>query len=103
MYRSLNEELREKFGGKVYKLALDGGFTCPNRDGTLGNRGCVFCLGGSGDFAEKPCKSVTEQIERAKKLVEQKNPSGKYIAYFQSFTNTYAPLERLEKLLRGEI
>ena len=103
MYRSLNDELREKFGGKVYKLALDGGFTCPNRDGTLGNRGCVFCLGGSGDFAEKPCKSVTEQIERAKKLVEQKNPSGKYIAYFQSFTNTYAPLERLEKLFTEAI
>lgn len=98
MYRSLNEELREKFGGKVYKLALEGGFTCPNRDGTLGERGCIFCLGGSGDFAEKPCKSLTEQIEKAKKLVEQKNPSGKYIAYFQSFTNTYAPLERLEKL-----
>lgn len=103
MYRSLSDELQEKFGGKVYKLALEGGFTCPNRDGTLGNRGCIFCLGGSGDFAEKACGSVFEQIERAKKLVEHKNPSGKYIAYFQSFTNTYAPLERLEKLFTEAI
>ena len=82
-YRSLNEELREKFGEKLYKLALDGGFTCPNRDGTIGSRGCTFCLGG---------------IERAKRRVEKKNPSGKYIAYFQSYTNTYAPAERLEAL-----
>ena len=97
-YRSLNEELREKFGEKLYKLALDGGFTCPNRDGTLGNRGCTFCLGGSGSFAEGQCASVAEQIERAKRRVERKNPSGKYIAYFQSYTNTYAPVERLERL-----
>lgn len=103
MYRSLNDEMREKFGGKVYKLALEGGFTCPNRDGTLGNRGCVFCLGGSGDFAEKPCDSVTEQIEKAKALVAHKNPSGKYIAYFQSYTNTYGPLERLRALFTEAI
>ena len=61
-YRSLNEELREKFGEKLYKLALDGGFTCPNRDGTIGSRGCTFCLGGSGSFAEGQCASVSEQI-----------------------------------------
>ncbi len=97
-YRSLNEELREKFGGKVYKAALDCGFTCPNRDGTIGKGGCIFCLGGSGDFAEKESGSVFEQIERAKQRVEKKNPGGKYIAYFQSYTNTYAPVERLEKL-----
>ena len=97
-YRSLNEELREKFGEKLYKLALDGGFTCPNRDGTIGSRGCTFCLGGSGSFAEGKCASVSEQIERAKRRVEKKNPSGKYIAYFQSYTNTYAPAERLEAL-----
>lgn len=103
MYRSLNDELREKFGGKAYKLALEGGFTCPNRDGTLGNRGCVFCLGGSGDFAEKPCDSVTEQIERAKAKVAHKNPSGKYIAYFQSYTNTYAPVLRLRELFTEAI
>lgn len=97
-YRSLNEELREKFGEKLYKLALDGGFTCPNRDGTIGSHGCTFCLGGSGSFAEGKCASVSEQIERAKRRVEKKNPSGKYIAYFQSYTNTYAPVKRLEAL-----
>ena len=98
MYRSLNDEMREKFGGKVYKLALEGGFTCPNRDGTLGSRGCIFCLGGSGDFAEKPCDSVAEQIEKAKARVAHKNPCGKYIAYFQSYTNTYGPVSRLREL-----
>ena len=72
---------------------MDGGFTCPNRDGTLGSRGCSFCLGGSGSFAEEKCSSVTEQIERAKRRVEKKNPSGRYIAYFQSYTGTYAPAE----------
>ena len=86
------------FGEKIYKLALDGGFTCPNRDGTLGSRGCSFCLGGSGSFAEEKCSSVTEQIERAKRSVEKKNPSGRYIAYFQSYTGTYAPAERLNAL-----
>lgn len=97
-YRSLNEELKERFGKKLYKLALDGGFTCPNRDGTVGTRGCSFCLGGSGSFAEKDGATVTEQIENAKRRVEKKNPSGKYIAYFQSYTNTYAPTEKLERL-----
>lgn len=77
---------------------MDGGFTCPNRDGTLGSRGCSFCLGGSGSFAEEKCSSVTEQIERAKRRVEKKNPSGRYIAYFQSYTGTYAPVERLNAL-----
>ncbi|MGN0627363.1 MAG: TIGR01212 family radical SAM protein [Oscillospiraceae bacterium] len=103
MYRSLNAELLEKFGEKLYKLVLDGGFTCPNRDGTLGNRGCIFCLGGSGAFAEKPRESVTEQIERAKARVEKKNPGGKYIAYFQSYTNTYGPPEKLERLFSEAI
>lgn len=77
---------------------MDGGFTCPNRDGTLGSRGCSFCLGGSGSFAEGKCSSVTEQIELAKRRVEKKNPSGRYIAYFQSYTGTYAPAERLNAL-----
>ena len=77
---------------------MDGGFTCLNRDGTLGSRGCSFCLGGSGSFAEEKCSSVTEQIERAKRRVEKKNPSGRYIAYFQSYTGTYAPAERLNAL-----
>lgn len=77
---------------------MDGGFTCPNRDGTLDSRGCSFCLGGSGSFAEEKCSSVTEQIERAKRRVEKKNHSGRYIAYFQSYTGTYAPAERLNAL-----
>ena len=98
MYRHLNDHYKEKFGCKVYKLALDGGFTCPNRDGTLGFGGCIFCAGqGSGEFAEKG-QSIPEQLARAKNRVSSKVKSGKYIAYFQSFTNTYAPVEQLRKL-----
>lgn len=99
MYRTLNDHYREKFGCKVYKLALDGGFTCPNRDGTCGTGGCIFCSGeGSGEFAEKTCDSVAQQMERAKARVSRKNRGGKYIAYFQAFTSTYAPVERLRRL-----
>lgn len=98
-YKTLNSYLREHFGGKLYKLALDGGFTCPNRDGTLGTRSCIFCSAlGSGDFAEPVGDDVYAAIERAKRRVAHKNPGGKYIAYFQSFTSTYAPLPRLEAL-----
>lgn len=95
-YRSLNESLKETFGCKVYKLSLDGGMTCPNRDGTVGTRGCIFCSG-AGEFAAAG-ETVAQQIALAKKRVEQKNPSGRYIAYFQSFTNTYAPVPRLREL-----
>lgn len=95
-YTTLSSYLKERFGCKVYKIALDGGFTCPNRDGTLGTRGCIFCsAGGSGDFAENRLLSITEQIESGKKRVESKNKDGKYIAYFQAFTNTYAPVDEL--------
>ena len=95
----LSDHYREKFGCKVYKLSLDGGFTCPNRDGTLGKRGCIFCGGdGSGAFAERCCESIDVQLERAKLRVQDKNKGGKYIAYFQSFTNTYAPVDTLRKL-----
>lgn len=97
-YYSLNNYLRDTFGCKVYKLSLDGGFTCPNRDGTIDTRGCIFCSkGGSGDFAESRLLPITEQIEQGKKRVENKIKSGKYIAYFQAFTNTYAPVEALRK------
>lgn len=97
-YYSLNNYLRNTFGDKVYKLSLDGGFTCPNRDGTIDTRGCIFCSeGGSGDFAESSLLSITEQIEQGKKRVENKIKSDKYIAYFQAFTNTYAPVEILRK------
>ncbi len=95
-YRSLSESLKETFGCKVYKLSLDGGMTCPNRDGTVGTRGCIFCSG-AGEFAAAG-ESMAQQIALAKKRVEQKNPSGRYIAYFQSFTNTFAPVSHLREL-----
>ena len=97
-YRSLSDHYREKFGCKVYKLSIDASFSCPNRDGTCGTGGCIFCSGaGSGDFAERG-ENITAQLEKAKSRVEAKNKGGKYIAYFQAFTNTYAPVEKLRKL-----
>ena len=103
-YYSLNRYLRETFGEKVYKLALDGGMTCPNRDGTLDTRGCIFCsAGGSGDFAEGRCASVSAQIEQAKSRIRAKTDASKFIAYFQSYTNTYAPTEYLEDLFTQAI
>lgn len=99
--RRLNEHYREKFGCKVYKLALDGGFTCPNRDGTLGAGGCIFC-DGSGAFAESGC-DITQQLQRAITRVQSKNPGGKYIAYFQAFTSTYAPVSHLRQLYEAAI
>ena len=96
-YRSLNGWLRERFGEKVYKLALDGGFTCPTRDGTKGVGGCVFCAGGSGDFSVPVGDDVYGAIEKAKTLVAGKG-AAKYIAYYQSYTGTYAPAERLRSL-----
>ena len=92
-----NTYYRRRFGCKVYKLSLDGGFTCPNRDGTLGRGGCLFCSeAGGGDFAEHG--SIQSQLENAKRRVEAKNKGGKYIAYFQAFTGTYGPVERLRSL-----
>lgn len=98
-YNTLNIEMKKVFGEKIMKLSLDGGFTCPNRDGTLGNKGCIFCSEeGSGEFAGSRFVSIIEQVESQKKLVSRKNKSNRYIAYFQSFTNTYGPVERLEKI-----
>lgn len=95
---TLNDYCRETFGKKLYKLSLDGGFTCPNRDGTKGTRGCIFCSqSGSGDFAESG-NDISSQIERAKQKVASKNKNGGYIAYFQSFTSTYAPIGKLRQL-----
>lgn len=103
-YTTLNSYLKEKFGCKVYKISLDCGFTCPNRDGTLGYGGCIFCSeGGSGDFAESRTLGVTEQIESGKEKVKNKIKSGKYIAYFQAFTNTYADVNTLEKIFSEAI
>jgi len=99
MYRTLSTHYQEKFGCKVYKLSIDAGFTCPNRDGTAGSGGCIFCsASGGGDFAEKSCGSIREQLERAKARVSAKNRGGKYIAYFQSFSNTYGPVSHLRQL-----
>ena len=99
-YHSLDFHLKETFGKKVYKLSLDGGMTCPNRDGTAGRDGCIFCsAGGSGDFAAPRTASVKEQAEAAKALVAGKiKGDASYIAYFQSYTNTYAPLPYLRAL-----
>ncbi|MBE6971890.1 MAG: TIGR01212 family radical SAM protein [Ruminococcaceae bacterium] len=103
-YRSLNEALRCDFGGKVYKLALQGVSTCPNRDGTAGHDGCIFCSGwGSGEFAAVGA-DIMEQIADAKRRVAEKAPEGaQYIAYFQSFTNTYAPVEILRQRFTAAI
>ena len=96
---TLNAYLRDRFGCKVYKIALNGGFSCPNRDGKIDTRGCIFCSeGGSGEFASDPKDSIQKQIEDAKKRVEKKIGDGKYIAYFQAYTGTYAPIEKLRKL-----
>lgn len=97
-YRTLNYELKKTFGEKVVKLSIDGGFTCPNRDGTIATKGCVFCSEmGSGEFAGNRKKSITEQIEDQKLIMNKKWKADKYIAYFGSFTNTYAPVEDLRK------
>ncbi len=99
VYYSFDEYIKDRFGEKLYKLSLDGGMTCPNRDGTSGTGGCIFCsAGGSGEFAQKLCEDVDIQIEKAKKRVSKKFKGNKYIAYFQSYTNTYADTAYLEKL-----
>lgn len=103
-YCSLNSYLKARFGEKVYKLALHGGMNCPNRDGTLGERGCIFCsAGGSGDFAEVQCGSISAQIERAKARISGKTGAKKFIAYFQSYTNTYAPVRYLRRIFTEAI
>lgn len=101
-YYSLNEYLKETFGDKVYKLALDIGCTCPNRDGSLDTRGCIFCHNGSSHFAERGI-DLNTQIENAKNRVKSKIKTEKYIAYFQSFTNTYGDIDYLEKQFRMAI
>lgn len=95
---TLNQYLQKRYGQKVYKIAVDAGFTCPNRDGTLGSGGCIFCSGaGSGEFAARGL-SVAKQLALGRSRLSQKIKDGKYIAYFQAFTNTYAPVERLRAL-----
>ena len=99
MYTTLNAHYQKKFGCKVYKLSLDGGFTCPNRDGTVGDRGCIFCSRyGGGEFAQGQETNLTAQLAKAKEKVAFKVKSGKFIAYFQSFSNTYGHPDHLRKL-----
>lgn len=98
-YYSLNEYLKTAFGEKVYKISLNGGMTCPNRDGTLSSKGCIFCSkGGSGEFSADKLLSVTEQIEQAKQRIKTKTDCKRFIAYFQPFTNTYADVSYLHKI-----
>ncbi len=98
VYKTVNDYYKEKFGCKVYKLSIDCGFTCPNRDGTVGVGGCIFCSNlGGGEFAESG-KDIAKQLEGAKNRVESKIKNGKYIAYLQSFSNTYAPIDNLKKI-----
>ena len=103
-YYSLHTYIKETFGEKMYKISLNGGMTCPNRDGTLGDRGCIFCSeGGSGDFAAQKNLSITEQIEMGKTQVAKKYSGHSYIAYFQAYTNTYAPVSYLERIFTEAI
>ena len=106
-YHSLDYELKKMYGKKIYKLSINGGMSCPNRDGTLDTRGCIFCSeGGSGDFATSSDLSVTLQIEEAKKLIapKLKDPTNaSYIAYFQAYTNTYAPISYLQNIFTEAI
>jgi radical SAM protein (TIGR01212 family) len=103
-YYSLDYFLKQSYGEKLYKISLNGGMTCPNRDGTLGKRGCIFCSrGGSGDFAADASFTISKQIEEGKKLVQRKQTGNAYIAYFQAYTNTYAPLPYLRKIFTEAI
>ena len=103
-YYSLDYYLKENYGEKLYKISLNGGCTCPNRDGTCGTRGCIFCSeGGSGDFASAPSLSIFEQLRAGKELVSRKYHGNGYIAYFQAFTNTYAPITHLRKIFTEAI
>ena len=103
-YYSVDYYLKQTFGEKVYRLSLHGGMTCPNRDGMLDTRGCIFCSGaGSGDFAQKSGIPVSEQISAAKAQIQSKRNCRKFIAYFQAYTNTYAPIDYLRKIFMEAI
>lgn len=98
-YHSMDYDLKQIYGEKVYKITLNGKMTCPNRDGTIGKGGCIFCSAqGSGDFAGSADMTITEQLAAGKQELKQKRPVHSYIAYFQAFTNTYAPVAYLEQI-----
>ncbi len=103
-YYSLDYYIKNTFGEKLYKISLNGGMSCPNRDGTLGHRGCIFCsAGGSGDFAADKSFSIKDQMKAGKELVQRKHTGSSYIAYFQAYTNTYASVSYLEKIFTEAI
>ena len=103
-YHTFNQQLHERFGGKTVKVSLDAGFTCPNRDGTLGIRGCVYCSErGSGDFAGDQTLSIPDQFIEVKERIKKKWPNAQYIAYFQAYTNTYATVERLREVYEAAL
>ena len=104
-YRSINEEMKSIYGQKVYRISIDAGFTCPNRDGKIDTRGCIFCsAGGSGDFAEDSSLSISQQIENGKMKIAKKAPKCQlFIAYFQAYTNTYGSLKKLRALFTEAI
>lgn len=103
-YYSLNEYLKNTFGEKVYKISLSGGMTCPNRDGTLDSRGCIFCSkGGSGEFSANALLPISEQLEQAKRRIREKTDCKRFIAYFQPFTNTYAKVDYLRRIFTEAI
>ncbi len=103
-YYSLDQYLKEQYKEKVYRISLNGGMTCPNRDGTKGTRGCIFCSrGGSGEFAGDAASCITEQIEQGKQLLAGKTKCRKFIAYFQAYTNTYAPVPYLRRIFTEAI
>ena len=98
-YYSLDAYCKNRYGAKVYKIALDAGLTCPNRDGTLGTRGCIFCsAGGSGDFAVKPMHSVAQQLKTGQEMFGKKKTGNLFIAYFQAYTNTYGNPDYLAEI-----
>ena len=103
-YYSLDHYLRQTYGRKLYKISLNAGMTCPNRDGTCGNRGCIFCsTGGSGDFASDKDLTITAQLDEGRAQTARKYPGSSYIAYFQAYTNTYAPISYLRKVFTEAI
>ena len=98
-YHSMDYDLKQLYGEKVYKITLNGGMTCPNRDGKIGHGGCIFCsTAGSGDFAGPATCSITKQLAMGKENLTKKRPVHSYIAYFQAFTNTYGPVEYLRQI-----
>lgn len=103
-YYSLDYYFKEKYNSKVFKVALNGNFTCPNRDGTISTKGCTFCSAlGSGDFAGNKNDTLEKQFKEVKEIMTKKWPNSLYIAYFQANTNTYAPLKKLKELYEKAI